>query len=106
MANITVAIYKKKVSELNGMQFYLQVGAQEIDGQLPNTVSFVDDKGVERTCYYDQNFSKQVGHHAYAYEHTAKGGHVLIPPTPIDFNNDIADTKDISSDTTGAERGE
>ncbi len=80
---IIVGIYKKKLSEVNDLKFYLQVGAQEIAGDIPEKVQFVDTEGFERTCYYDHVFSKEVGHHAYVYEVTVKGKPSLATPTPI-----------------------
>lgn len=68
---------------MNTLKFYLHVGSQEIVGDIPEKVQFVDNEGIERTCYYDHAFSKEVGHHAYSYEITVKGKPSLATPTPI-----------------------
>jgi hypothetical protein len=80
-----VGIYSLKISEINGMKFYLEKGSQEVGETLPSSVRFTDDKGVERVCSYDHTFSKEVGHHAYAYTQNANIP-ARISPTPIDFN--------------------
>jgi hypothetical protein len=99
---IIAGIYKKKLSEVNTLKFYMQVGAQEIAGDIPEKVQFVDTEGFERTCYYDHVFSKEVGHHAFVYEITVKGKPSLPTPTPI--NSDVANNApEIDSGNNGAQ---
>lgn len=80
-----VGIYSRKVSDINGMKFYLEQGTQEVGEALPSSIQFTDADGVAHTCLYDQAFSKEVGHHAYAYDKKPKMAH-RPAPTPIVFD--------------------
>lgn len=97
-----IGIYKRKLSEVNSLKFYLQVGSQEVGTDLPDKVIFIDDDKIERECFYDAPFSKEVGHHVYAYEQIIKSKNTMGVPSPIDFNNTIrdAETKEVDSDSS------
>lgn len=96
-----IAIYKLKISDVNGLKFYLERGTQEVGDTLPSSVKFTDDDGVEHICSYDQTFSKEVGHHAYAYTQKANIAPRLAP-TPISDHDVVPSNEgDINDNTSG-----
>jgi len=96
-----IGIYSLKISEINGLKFYRERGTQEVGDTLPSSVKFTDDKGVEHICTYDREFTKEVGHHAYAYMQEANIA-PRIAPTPISDHDVLpADAGDVNDDTSG-----
>lgn len=81
-----IAIYKKKLSPVNDLKFYLEQGTLEVGETLPSIVRFTDKHGVEHECSYDEPFSREAGHIAYVYTQMANGV-ARVLPTHLDASS-------------------